>query len=119
MIAEAESMHKYVLIILFVQRNIPVSLGNLKNEPGEKPFSLQQLQGVRGHVSCLVERIKPKGREKSPREVDPKQFSYPTQLFLVAQANKALIIRKSVQTAPHNQRPEEPTALPNNSTVDP
>ena len=39
MIVQATSVHKYV-IILFVQRIILVSLGDLKNEPGEKSLFL-------------------------------------------------------------------------------
>lgn len=40
MIVQATSVHKYV-IILFIQRIIPVSLGYSKNEPGEKPLFLE------------------------------------------------------------------------------
>ena len=85
-------VHRYVLI-LFVQRNIPVTFGDLRNQPGEKPFILNQLPGVRGHAPCEAERIKSIRSEKSQWEREPIWSSCPTHLFLVPWAKIALILK--------------------------
>lgn len=65
---ETRYVQKYVLIILFVQREAEASLGESKNEPRNESSNSSNFKEIMLPASCLVDGIKSTGRHVSQWE---------------------------------------------------